>query len=64
MQQTMAMVHVIRLASIHLDHTNVAVLLVYALANDGRSCIGECSMKQSNYEILLPQHLQMSMNAL
>ena len=27
-QQTMAMVHVIRLASIHLDHTNVAVLLV------------------------------------
>ena len=30
-QQTMAMVHVIRLASIHLDHTNVAVLLVMLL---------------------------------
>ena len=30
-QQTMAMVHVIRLASINLDRTNVAVLLVMLL---------------------------------
>ena len=36
----------------------------YALADDGRSCIGECSMKQSNDEILPASHLQMSMNVL
>ena len=34
-QQTMAKVHVIRLASIHLDRTNVTVLLVMLLLMTG-----------------------------